>query len=147
MTWSGASQLQVSTYYVLTVPPPPSYLKSKQYEAWTSLIEPHNERLKLIVMMMMMIMMMMMMMMMMMIMMMMIRWIDFVVCVSDERFLPTQVSDTPRAGFVPTQSLGSGLVESSCEAMINTPPRYHKSSSGNCCFLEILYCVVDNKLL
>ena len=36
---------------------------------------------------------------------------------------PMRISDMPRAGFEPTQNLGSGLVEWSCTVVITTTPR------------------------
>ena len=42
-----------------------------------------------------------------------------------QRSSPSQISNTPRAGFKPAQSLSSGLVEWSCAVMITTTPRRH----------------------
>ena len=36
---------------------------------------------------------------------------------------PSQISDTPRAGFEPAQNLNSGLFELSCAVVITTTPR------------------------
>ena len=38
---------------------------------------------------------------------------------------PSRISDTPRVGFEPAQSLSSGLVEWSCSVVITTTPRRH----------------------
>ena len=43
-----------------------------------------------------------------------------------QRSSPSRISDTPRAGFEPAQSLSSGLVEISCAVVITTTPRRHK---------------------
>ena len=40
-----------------------------------------------------------------------------------QRSSPSQISDTPRAGFEPVQS--SGLVERSCTVVITTTPRHY----------------------
>ena len=45
-----------------------------------------------------------------------------------QRSWPSRISDTPRAGFEPAQSLSSGLVEWSCAVVITTTPRRHNSS-------------------
>ena len=42
-----------------------------------------------------------------------------------QRFSPSQISNTPGAGFEPVQSLSSGLVEWSCALVITTTPRRH----------------------
>ena len=42
-----------------------------------------------------------------------------------QRSSPSQISDTPRAGFEPAQNLSSGLVEWSCEVAIITTPWHH----------------------
>ena len=42
-----------------------------------------------------------------------------------QRFLPSRVCDTPRAGFEPAQNLNSGLVEWSRAVAITTTPRRH----------------------
>ena len=44
-----------------------------------------------------------------------------------QRSSPSRISDTPRAGFEPAQSLSSGLVEWSCAVVITTTPRRHKA--------------------
>ena len=43
-----------------------------------------------------------------------------------QRSSPSQISDTPRAGFEPAQNLSSGIVEWSCAVVITTTPRRHK---------------------
>ena len=40
-----------------------------------------------------------------------------------QRFSPSRISDTPRAGFEPAQTLSSGLVEWSCAVAVTTTPR------------------------
>ena len=50
---------------------------------------------------------------------------------------PSRISETPRAGFEPAQSLSSGLVEWSCAVMITTTPRRHVQS---CQFILHIYC-------
>ena len=42
-----------------------------------------------------------------------------------QRSSPSRISDTPRAGFEPAQSLNSGLVKWSYAAVITTTPRHH----------------------
>ena len=42
-----------------------------------------------------------------------------------QRSSPSWVSDTPRAGFEPAQSLSSDLLEWSCAVVITTTPRRH----------------------
>ena len=42
-----------------------------------------------------------------------------------QRSSPSRISDTPRAGFEPAQSLNSGLVKWSYAAVITTTPRRH----------------------
>ena len=42
---------------------------------------------------------------------------------------PSWISDTPRAGFEPAQSLSSGLVEWSCAVVITITPRRHAFGS------------------
>ena len=42
-----------------------------------------------------------------------------------QRSSPSRISDTPRAGFEPAQSLSSALVEWSCAVVITTTPRRH----------------------
>ena len=42
-----------------------------------------------------------------------------------QRSSPLRISDTPRVGFEPTQSLSSDLFEWSCAIAINTAPRRH----------------------
>ena len=39
-----------------------------------------------------------------------------------QRSSPSQISDTPRAGFEPAQDLSSDFVELSCAAVITTTP-------------------------
>ena len=41
-----------------------------------------------------------------------------------QRSSPSQIFDTPRAGFEPAQNLSSGLIEWSCAVVINTISRY-----------------------
>ena len=43
-----------------------------------------------------------------------------------QRSSPSQISDTPWAGFEPAQKLSSGLVEWSCAVVITTTPRRHE---------------------
>ena len=43
-----------------------------------------------------------------------------------ERFSPSRISDTSRAGFEPAQNLSSGLVKWSCVVVITTTPRNYK---------------------
>ena len=43
-----------------------------------------------------------------------------------QRSSPSQISNTPRAGFEPAQNLTSGLVERSCAVVITTTPWCHK---------------------
>ena len=43
-----------------------------------------------------------------------------------QRSSPSQISDTPRAGFEPAQYLSSGLVEWNCAVVITTTPWRHK---------------------
>ena len=43
-----------------------------------------------------------------------------------QRSSPSQISDTPRAGFEPAQSPSSGLVEWSCVVVITIAPQRHK---------------------
>ena len=40
-----------------------------------------------------------------------------------QRFLPSQISDTPRTGFEPAQSLCPGFVEGNCAVKITTTRR------------------------
>ena len=42
-----------------------------------------------------------------------------------QRYSPSRISDTPRAGFQPAQDLSSGLVEWSCAVFITTAPWHH----------------------
>ena len=46
-----------------------------------------------------------------------------------QRSSPSRISDTPRAGFEPAQSLSSGLVEWSCGVVITTTPRRYISTT------------------
>ena len=46
-----------------------------------------------------------------------------------QRSSPSRISDTPRAGFEPAQSLSSGLIEWSCTVVITTTLRRHRSCS------------------
>ena len=46
-----------------------------------------------------------------------------------QRFSPSRISDTPRAGFEPVQNLSSGLAEWSCAVVITTTPRRHNRSA------------------
>ena len=46
-----------------------------------------------------------------------------------QRSSPSRISDMPRTGFQPTQSLSSGLVEWSCPVVITTTPRRHKNKT------------------
>ena len=48
-----------------------------------------------------------------------------------QRSSPLWISDTPRAGFKPTQNLSSGFVEWSCAVLITTTPRRHKLLKWN----------------
>ena len=43
-----------------------------------------------------------------------------------QRSSPSQISDTPQAGFEPAQNLSSGLVEWNCAAVITTTPLHHR---------------------
>ena len=47
-----------------------------------------------------------------------------------QRSSPSRISDMPRAGFQPTQSLSSGLVEWSCPVVITTTPRRHSPQAN-----------------
>ena len=42
-----------------------------------------------------------------------------------QRYSPSRISDTTRAGFEPAQNLSSGLAEWSCAVVITTAPRRH----------------------
>ena len=42
-----------------------------------------------------------------------------------QRFSPSRISDTSRAGFEPAQTMSLGLVEWSCAVVIITTPRRH----------------------
>ena len=44
-----------------------------------------------------------------------------------QRSSPSRISDTPRAGFEPAQSLSSDLVEWSCAVVITATPQRHES--------------------
>ena len=46
-----------------------------------------------------------------------------------QRSSSSRISDTPWAGFEPTQNLSSGLVEGNCAVVITTTPRRHKKCS------------------
>ena len=71
-------------------------------------------------------------------------WIVYVVWLTDERrslissrdhcqrSSPSRISDTPRAGFEPAQSLSSGLVEWSCAVVITTTPQRHQDLMLEC---------------
>ena len=39
-----------------------------------------------------------------------------------QRFSPSQISDTPRAGFEPAQNLSAGFIEGSCAVVITITP-------------------------
>ena len=56
-----------------------------------------------------------------------------------QRFSPSRISDTPRAGFEPAQNLSSGLVEWSCAVVISTTPRRHimKLNKANVMFYKV----------
>ena len=43
-----------------------------------------------------------------------------------QRSSPSCISDTPRTGFEPAQSMSSGLVERICTVVITTTPRCHR---------------------
>ena len=45
-----------------------------------------------------------------------------------QRSTPSQISDTPRAGFETAQNLSSGLVDWSCEVVITTTPWRHMTT-------------------
>ena len=51
-----------------------------------------------------------------------------------QRSSPSQISDTPRAGFEPAQNLSSGFIERSCAVVITTAPRHH-GTLARCCHL------------
>ena len=40
-----------------------------------------------------------------------------------QRFSPSQIPDTPRAGSEPVENLSSGFVQGSCTLLITTTPR------------------------
>ena len=52
-----------------------------------------------------------------------------------QRFSPSQISDTPRAGFETVQNLSSGFVEGSCAVVITKFSRK---------FLHKLYCQLEH---
>ena len=47
-------------------------------------------------------------------------------------FLPSQISDMPRAGFEATENLNSRFVEWSFAVVITTTPRHHMDDSKYC---------------
>ena len=54
-----------------------------------------------------------------------------------QRFSPSQISDTPRAGFEPAQNLSSDFVEGSCAVAITTKPRRHRLQKNSQLILSI----------
>ena len=46
-----------------------------------------------------------------------------------QRFSPSQISNTSRAGFEPAQNLSSGFAEGSCAELITTNPRRRCNST------------------
>ena len=79
-------------------------------------------------------------------------WIIYVVWLTDERrslissrshcqrFSPSRISDTPRAGYELAQNLSSGFDEWSCAIVTTTTPRFaYKYRSSN----EIRNCAID----
>ena len=50
-----------------------------------------------------------------------------------QRSSPSRISDTPRAGFEPAQSLSSDLVKWSCAVVITTTPRRHNVTPSPSC--------------
>ena len=56
-----------------------------------------------------------------------------------QRSPPSQISDTPRAGFEPALSLSSRLIEWSCAVVITTTPRRHVTTPRHHSWLWV-YC-------
>ena len=53
-------------------------------------------------------------------------WLTGEKCLGVQRFSPSQISDTPRAGFQSAQNLSSDYDEWSCAVVITTTLLYHK---------------------